>query len=112
MDTQSSENATFASLFGNNPAISFDERERVIAELQKIGSLTFVISKDANGWVAQCKEISGIIGGDTNPNPSDHEIEAGIREAVYAAFNVKIEEDKTRSPYFAYNDISVHTIRS
>jgi len=84
-------NKNFADLFGNNPAISLEERDRVIAELRKIGSLTFSIDVSGDGWIAQCKEIDGLIAANTNPTPSNMEIESQIREAVYTAFNVKFE---------------------
>lgn len=81
-----------ASLFGNNPDISIEERVRVIREIEKIGSLTFKIKKNEDGWLTQCNEVSGIITGNTNPNPTQIEIESQIRDAIYAAFNVKFEK--------------------
>lgn len=98
----------YAGLFGNNPNISLDERVRVINEINKTGSLTFMIEKNEEGWMAQCNEISGIITGGTNPKPSNVEIESQIREAIYAAFNVKVTED-TESPYFGYKDIAIES---
>ncbi len=95
-----------ALLFGNNPDISLDERARVINELQKIGELTFKISKTEEGWVAQCNQISGIITGGTNSKPTKSEIESQIRDAIYAAFNVKIREDR-ESPFFSYKETKV-----
>jgi len=85
----------YASLFGNNPDISQAEKDRVFAEIQKIGGLTFSIETDEEGWTARCNEMSGIIAGNTNPDPSNAELETQIREAIYAAFNVKYEN---RSP--------------
>lgn len=82
----------FANVFGNNPDISSDERNRVVSELQKIGSLTFKVEKHEDGWMATCIEVPGIIAGNTNPNPSDFEVESQVREAIYAAFNVKFEK--------------------
>src|SRR3989338_8691425 len=99
MDKQNLKNTVNAMLFGNNPAVSMDERARVMAELEKIGSLTFSLSKDKNGWVAQCDEVTGIIAGGTNPNPSPNEIETEIRSAIFAAFNVH-ETIEPKSPYF------------
>ena len=81
----------YADIFGNNPNISVKERERVVSELQKLGSLTFSIHIHADGWMATCAEINGLIAGNTNPTPSQLEIESEIREAVYTAFNVKFE---------------------
>ena len=84
-------NKRFADIFGNNPNISLDERNRVIAELLKIGSLTFKVEKNEDGWMANCLEIGGLIAGSNNPNPSDFEVESQVREAIYSAFNVKFE---------------------
>lgn len=103
------ENPVYAMLFGNNPDITLDERARVLSELNKIGSLTFAITKDAEGWMAQCKEVTGIIAGGTNPNPTNSEIEAQIRDSIFSAFDVKTQaeeagKDFNASPFFTYND--------
>lgn len=87
----------YAALFGNNPDISLEERNRVISELQKIGGLTFTIHVDEGGWMAQCNEVDGIIAGNTNPNPSNSEIESQIRDAVYVAFNVRMDRKDVAS---------------
>jgi hypothetical protein len=75
--------------------------------LQKIGNLTFTIHVDEGGWTAQCNEVDGIVAGNTNPNPSNAEIESQIREAVYAAFNVRVDkkdQESIASPLrFAYS---------
>lgn len=96
-----------AWLFGNNADISFDERVRVITELQKIGeNLTFDIYKDNEGWTAKCNEIEGIIACNTNPNPSGDEIESQIRDAIFSAFNVKFSKkpEAVESPFsFRYS---------
>lgn len=92
-------NINLASLFGNNPHIDLDERTRVAGELEKIGSLNFKVSKDEEGWMAQCKELPGIITGNTNPNPKNDEIESQIRDAIYAAFNIKIKKKAIPSNY-------------
>ena len=96
----------FAALFGNNPDISGDERLRVISELQKIGSLTFKIYQDEEGWTAKCNEVPGIIAANTNPTPSNEEIESQIRDAVFTAFNVRFDkrEESIKSPFgFGYS---------
>lgn len=105
MDTHNSNNSTLAALFGTNPDIPLDERARVLAEIEKIGSLTFSITKDEEGWTAQCQEVPGILAGGTNPKPTSAEIESQIRESIYAAFSVKVTRDEA-SPYFTYNDVS------
>ena len=103
------ENPITALLFGNNPDIALDERARVLTELYKIGSLTFEITTSGDGWVAQCKEVPGIIAGGTNINPSNSEIESQIRDSIFAAFDVKTSveggsQDFQTSPFFTYND--------
>lgn len=92
-------NINLASLFGNNPYIDLDERARVSRELGKIGSLTFKVSKDEDGWMAQCKELPGIITGNTNPDPENVEIESQIRDAIYTALNIKIKKKAILSDY-------------
>lgn len=95
------ENPTIAFLFGSNSNISPEEKARVIDELEKIGSmLTFKIYKNEEGWTAQCNEVSAIIAGGTNINPSNSEIESQIRESIFSAFNVEAKE----SPYFTFAD--------
>jgi hypothetical protein len=96
----------FGAIFGNNPYISLDERVRVITELEKIGSINFSITLSEEGWMAQCIEVPGIIASNLNPNPTDTEIEDRIRDAIYAAFNVKFDkkpEEGIPSPFaFSY----------
>ncbi len=79
----------FANLFGNNPNISLEERDRVVAAIEQIGGLTFKVSKHEAGWTAQCNEVSSILAGSTNPRPTIQEIEMEIRDAIFAAFNVR-----------------------
>lgn len=106
MSNNTSKDKIYAGLFGNNPAVSLDERARVINELEKVGSLTFDVSKNAQGWSAQCAELPSIITGGTNPNPSENEIESEIRSAIFAAFNVHETELDMKSPYFGIRDFS------
>lgn len=93
------ETQNFARLFGNNTDITLDEKVRVIRELEKIGGLSFKINVDKEGWVATCKEIPGIIAANTNPNPSNEEIESQIRDAVFTAFDVKCDPPVIQSEY-------------
>lgn len=80
--------------------VSEEEKFRVGTEITKVGSLTFdKIEKSAEGWFAQCKEIEGIIAGSTNPTPTNTEIESEIRQAIFSAFNVKIIETPTETPF-------------
>jgi hypothetical protein len=85
----------YADVFGNNPNVSLEERNRVISQIQKIGSLTFSVQRHEDGWVATCLEVEGLIAGNTNPNPSQLEIDSELREAIYSAFNVKFENIKS-----------------
>lgn len=95
------ENQKVALLFGVNSNVSLEEKARVMTELEKIGSmLTFKIKKSDDGWVGQCNEVSGIIAGGANPNPTDSEIESQIRESIFSAFNVESKE----SPYFTFSE--------
>jgi len=100
----------YALLFGNNPDISLDERTRVIGEIQKIGKLTFKINKHEEGWMAQCNEVSGIITGNTNPNPTKVEIESQIRDAIYAAFNVKVDTKRQETESAFLFGYSLHAV--
>lgn len=106
MDVKTSKNTVLAALFGNDMAISIEERARVVAELEEIGALTFSLNKDEDGWVAQCKEVPGIIAGGSSLNPSAEEIETEIRSAIYAAFNVQHKTEEKRSPYFGMSDFA------
>ncbi len=103
----SENNEVIAAIFGNNPSVSLDERARVASEIQKIGGgLNFVIRKNEDGWSAECKELSSIIAGGTNPDPSQNEIETEIRSAIFAAFNVQETAPEKKSPYFGMQDLS------
>ncbi len=82
---------TYAAVFGNEPDIPFKEKVRVINEVSKLGGLTFTIEKNAEGWNAECVEVPAIITGNTNPNPSNLEIESLIREAIFSAFNIRFD---------------------
>ena len=89
--------------------VSSEEQFRVGKEIEKVGGLTFgKIEKTEDGWVAQCREILSIIAGNTNPNPTNIEIESEIRQAILAAFNVEIIEDQSiKSPFkFKYDGVS------
>jgi len=72
--------------------------------------LTFgKIQKSEEGWFAQCNEIEGIIAGNSNPNPTNAEIESEIRQAIISAFNVKMEETPVESPFkFEYGSITLN----
>ena len=87
---------------------SEEEKFRVGKEIERVGGLTFSkIEKDETGWSAECKEIPSIIAGNRNPSPTDAEIESEIRQAILAAFNVKVETQPVKSPFqFEYGSIS------
>ena len=64
--------------------------EKMTEQIEQLGGmLHFTISKDEDGWSAQCKEVAGIITGGANPAPTDFEIESNIREAIFTAFHVE-----------------------
>ena len=87
--------------------VSEEERFRVGTEINKLGGLTFgKIQKSDEGWFAQCEQVEGIIAGNSNPNPTNAEIESEIRQAILSAFNVKIEEPSLESPFkFEYDGV-------
>jgi|SRR3989338_3830050 len=95
----------YAPIFGNNPNISLKERNRVVAELQRIGSLTFHVETHKDGWLATCSEVEGLIAGNSNPKPSQTEIDSEIREAIYAAFDVKFDKNSS-------DDIGFRTVNN
>lgn len=69
-----------------------DDIERMNAQIEEVGRdgmLHFIITTNKDGWLAQCEEISGIITGGKNSNPTQEEINLNIRDAVYSTFNVK-----------------------
>lgn len=95
------EKTNIALIFAGLP-VSEEERFRVGKEIEKVGGLTFgKIERSEDGWVAQCKEIPSIIAGNTNPKPTNTEIESEIRQAILAAFgvDVKMEEQQIKSPF-------------
>lgn len=60
-----------------------------ISEVGRDGMLHFIIKTNEEGWLAQCEEISGIITGGSNPNPTQEDINLSIRDAVYSTFDIK-----------------------
>lgn len=101
------ENLNYASLFEGNPDIGLNERVRVLRELQEIGSLTFDLTVNKDGWMAECKEVEGIIAGGTNLNPSSAELASNIRDSIFAAFDVKTEvEEKSVMKDFKGSDFT------
>ena len=67
----------------------FEYMNSQIKEIGRDGMLHFIIKSHKKGWTAQCEEIEGIVTGNTNPNPSQDEINTNIRNAIFAAFNVQ-----------------------
>ena len=60
--------------------------------------LHFRFQRSEEGWTAQCREVKGIITGNTNPNPSQEEIISHIRDAVRAAFNFPAHSSQISLP--------------
>ena len=87
------ENYTYGSLLGNEP-VSESVKVRVTEEIQKLGSLSFQVTKDEDGWAAQCNELPAIIASGTGSNPSNTEIETEIRAAIFAVFDVTLDSHK------------------
>lgn len=98
------ENQKIGLIFEGETNVSQAEKERVQAELKKIGKmLSFKVYKDEAGWMAQCAEVEGIIAGGANSNPTESEIRSQIRESIYAAFSVEAEEN----PLFSFEEQGV-----
>ena len=97
MDTLTT-NYQYGLLFGGEP-VSESEKARVIEEIKKVGSLTFSLSLNEEGWVAQCNEMPSFIAGNTNPSPSNIEIKSEIRATIFSAFDVQTEQMRIESPY-------------
>ncbi len=92
-------NYKYALLFGGEP-VSASEKTRVIDEVKKLGSLTFALTMNEEGWAAQCNEMPALIAGNTNPHPTDIEIQSEIRTAIFAAFDVQTNQPgSVESPY-------------
>ncbi len=63
-----------------------------IEQISPNGILHFNVDLGPGGWVAQCEEITGIITGGKNSNPSQEEIHFNIQDAVYTVFDVNTRE--------------------
>lgn len=77
------------SLLGGNSNPDEEAVENMLKQINDVGGmLHFSISKEEDGWSAQCDEIPGIITGGTSATPTDEEIETNIRAAIHSAFNL------------------------
>lgn len=74
-------------LFGFNPQSDFRIKNMMI-EIRKHGGLTFDIKKYDEGWIAECSTIKGVIAGNSNPNPTQEEIDTYVKGAIFSAFNI------------------------
>lgn len=89
-----------ALLFADCPDISEAEKDRITAQIHELGGLTFALHFDEDGWTAQCNEVGGIIAGGGEANPSPEVLEAGMRQAIFAAFSV--DTAPKEAPAFSY----------
>lgn len=60
----------------------------MLSEFERRGGLKFNISRHKDGWMAECTNVAGIITGNTNPKPSDEEIDMYIKDAIFSAFGI------------------------
>jgi hypothetical protein len=60
-----------------------------IKEIGRDGMLHFTVRINQDGWIAECEEVTGIITGGKNKNPTQEEIRISIRDAVYSAFDIQ-----------------------
>lgn len=71
--------------------------QSMLVEIQRRGGLKFRIEKNKEGWIAKCENLKGIITGGTNPNPTQTEIDAQIKDAIFTAFGIP--------PYLCKDDL-------
>ena len=81
----------------------FEFMNSQIKEIGRDGMLHFTIKTHKKGWTAQCEEIEGIVTGNTNPNPSQDEINTNIRNAIFTAFNVQPKSIAKKSNNDSFN---------
>lgn len=78
---------------------ALENMNKQISEVGRDGMLHFIIKTNEEGWTAQCEEITGIITGGANPNPTQDEINVNIRDAVYSVFDIQpVSQVSTLSP--------------
>jgi len=78
--------ATFKAVYSKADELKVNKMQK---EIRKVGGvLHFDVKKHKNGWIAQCKEIDGIITGGTTKNPTNLKIEKQIKEAIQSAFGL------------------------
>lgn len=76
-------------LFSGNTPSDKKAVKQMMDQINAVGGmLHFSITREEDGWSAQCDEIPGIITGGESPNPTNEEIEQSIREAIHAAFHL------------------------
>lgn len=88
--------------------MSDTEKFRVGQEISKLGGLSFSVHSDGEGWYAQCNELPGIIAANKNPQPTDAEIEAEIRQAIISGLDVQTSPTPVTSPFgFSYKQVGI-----
>ncbi|GEM_PF-1689231 len=67
------------------------KNERVLNMAKKIetlGGLQFQIRVGKQGWIAECKNLDGILTGGNSDSPSINEIDKNIKDAIFSAFGI------------------------
>ena len=86
-----------AKLF-NFPFTGKDHRvQSMLAEIQSRDGLKFKVRKDEGGWTAECENLKGIMTGGTDLHPTQSEIDAQVKDAIFTAFEIP--------PYFCKDEI-------
>ena len=62
--------------------------QKMNIEIGKRDGLRFKITKDKEGWSAECENLKGIITGGTNLNPTRSEVDSKIKDAIFTAFGI------------------------
>ncbi|MFH1192885.1 MAG: hypothetical protein V1656_01030 [Candidatus Jorgensenbacteria bacterium] len=60
----------------------------MVKKIGELGGLRFSVRIEKDGWTAECKNLDGIITGNTNPTPSIYEIDQYIKDAIFSAFSI------------------------
>jgi len=79
-------------------------KQKYHEKMKELGSVPhFVITKEPDGWFAECQENKGIITGGENPNPTEEEIEEKVKDVLLTAFHISgksLKQKKLKCPTY------------
>lgn len=101
------------SLSDNRNPLKNESVLSMVRKINELGGLQFTLSTHKDGWTAECKNLPGILTGDTDPHPSLYEVDKNIKDAIFTAFGIPPEfcddkvlkgpfdlEEETTTDYF------------